>query len=449
MPLPFLIGGLAAIGSALAGAGAAAAGVAAAGAAAVGGAAAAVGGAAAAGAAAVGGAAAAAGTAIASSAVGSAAIGAMSAVGGAVGTAAAAASSVPVIGAAAGTISTIATGTAAGAAAVGTVATTGVIGAATGISGAAKLSEASDIKDEALASYRSEKRHFEAVQEETNSMLKSLGEDKLKIWESFERFSVMYSKIKNPPVMDGAVKEESLSLDPDELDHIRAVAASAKDILSGGITGIAAGGLVSCATLGGVAGTVFASTGTAISTLSGAAATNATLAALGGGSLAAGGAGMAGGVAVLGGLTVAPMLMVGGIMLNSKGSQALETANDIKRESRRAVEKMEDSEIELNKVRILAEKIQKELKILNTFYGRFMERMEDIVLQKTDYRKFSYEEKRTLEKTVLSLKLLKQLSMQNILDPEHQNTVLTSEVDQTLQASVTAREEKLGMEYAS
>lgn len=46
-----------------------------------------------------------------------------------------------------------------------------------------------------------------------------------------------------------------------------------------------------------------ASTGTAISSLSGAAATNATLAWLGGGSLAAGGGGMAAGSVVLGTIT--------------------------------------------------------------------------------------------------------------------------------------------------
>lgn len=47
-----------------------------------------------------------------------------------------------------------------------------------------------------------------------------------------------------------------------------------------------------------------ASTGTAISTLSGVAATKATLAWLGGGALAAGGLGVAGGAVVLGAITV-------------------------------------------------------------------------------------------------------------------------------------------------
>jgi hypothetical protein len=51
-----------------------------------------------------------------------------------------------------------------------------------------------------------------------------------------------------------------------------------------------------------------ASTGVAISGLSGVAATNATLAWFGGGALAAGGAGMAGGAAVLGGLFAVPLV---------------------------------------------------------------------------------------------------------------------------------------------
>lgn len=56
-----------------------------------------------------------------------------------------------------------------------------------------------------------------------------------------------------------------------------------------------------------------ASTGTAIGTLSGAAATNAILAWFGGGSLAAGGGGIAAGTAVLGGLVAIPVIAITGI----------------------------------------------------------------------------------------------------------------------------------------
>jgi membrane protein implicated in regulation of membrane protease activity len=70
--------------------------------------------------------------------------------------------------------------------------------------------------------------------------------------------------------------------------------------LVGGTTALGAWGLVS------LIGS--ASTGTAISSLSGVAATNATLAWFGGGSLATGGAGMAGGFWVLGGIVAAPVV---------------------------------------------------------------------------------------------------------------------------------------------
>lgn len=70
-----------------------------------------------------------------------------------------------------------------------------------------------------------------------------------------------------------------------------------------------------------------ASTGTAISTLSGAAATNATLAWLGGGSIAAGGGGMAMGTMVLGGIVAGPALAIFGHVLGARAETALAEAN--------------------------------------------------------------------------------------------------------------------------
>ncbi len=88
-----------------------------------------------------------------------------------------------------------------------------------------------------------------------------------------------------------------------------AIAAMDKALVgaSGALSGAAAG--VGAWTL--VSAVGVASTGTAISTLSGAAATSATMAWFGGGALAAGGGGMVAGTLVLTGVAVIPALTVG------------------------------------------------------------------------------------------------------------------------------------------
>lgn len=66
-----------------------------------------------------------------------------------------------------------------------------------------------------------------------------------------------------------------------------------------------------------------AGTGTPIAALSGAAAQNATLAVLGGGTLASGGGGMALGALALNFVMVGPALLVGGLALNAGGERQL------------------------------------------------------------------------------------------------------------------------------
>ncbi len=83
------------------------------------------------------------------------------------------------------------------------------------------------------------------------------------------------------------------------------------------------GGAITVATSIGVA-----STGTAISSLSGAAATNAMLAWFGGGAIAAGGGGMALGAAVLGGITFLPALAIRGFFAASEGEKAMTKARE-------------------------------------------------------------------------------------------------------------------------
>lgn len=80
------------------------------------------------------------------------------------------------------------------------------------------------------------------------------------------------------------------------------------------VTGAGAAAIASAATMATVAAYGTAGTGVAISTLSGAAATNASLAVLGGGTVAAGGGGVATGALVLSGGTAAVALAAAGAL---------------------------------------------------------------------------------------------------------------------------------------
>lgn len=441
---PVVLPAAAAVGAA--GAAAAAAGTAAASTA--------VGGAVVSAATAVGGAATALGTAAASSAVGTAVTGTMGAIGTGIGAVAGAAEAVPVIGGVAANIAGV-TGTAAGATAVGTIATTGAVGTANAVSGVNKRIKASDIKQEAMSDYHEERGKLEKTQNSTNKKLEELGELKVKAWgEGYPRFCEMYSKVKLPPNSKGEVAlEGNLSLTPEDLREIKALGIGIKEAVQTGAAGYVAGSLVGLAAQSGAASmAVFASTGTAISSLSGAAATNATLAQLGGGALgsSAGALGVAGGKAVMTGLTAAPLLMVEGILFNVKGNKVLDSAYDIKWEADKAVGTMKSMESELRKLSRLSQKVQDELQQLYDVYLRLIVQAERTVERTTEYINFTAAEKMNFQKTCLAIKLISVLSKQDLLDKAKEgemNKVLDKETKATLQTVQQAAENgKLLME---
>lgn len=138
--------------------------------------------------------------------------------------------------------------------------------------------------------------------------------------------------------LDPTVLRQATRLDLNATDfadaRVTEVIAGLSGLAGRGLAGVAGGGAAGAgaawAAFSATAAWGTASTGAAISGLYGVAATNATLAALGGGALAAGGAGIAGGVAVLTGIVAAPALILAGIGVVVAGrrsrSQALSLA---------------------------------------------------------------------------------------------------------------------------
>ncbi|WP_328434229.1 hypothetical protein [Streptomyces sp. NBC_00425] len=86
-----------------------------------------------------------------------------------------------------------------------------------------------------------------------------------------------------------------------------------------------------------------ASTGAAISGLAGAAAESATLAFLGGGSLASGGGGMALGATVLNFVTIGPALLVGGLLVKGQGTKALTRAGEFEAKIAVAIAELDET----------------------------------------------------------------------------------------------------------
>lgn len=129
----------------------------------------------------------------------------------------------------------------------------------------------------------------------------------------FMRFVALAESISGAPGPERLDEEETESTGGETPAAISIEAMSAgianaiRGAAAGGAAGVAAGGAAAYGAFTAAALFGSASTGAAISTLSGVAATNATLALLGGGTLAAGGAGMAGGILLLTGMVAAPV----------------------------------------------------------------------------------------------------------------------------------------------
>ena len=156
-----------------------------------------------------------------------------------------------------------------------------------------------------------------------------------------------------------------------------------------------------------------ASTGTAIASLSGAAATNATLAWLGGGSLAAGGMGMAGGMAVLGGIVVGPAVALAGLVMDSKAEENLTAANQYRRECDQAIEQMKTAQEALQAIQDRADELQH---IIEKTTKRFNQ-----VKNKLN-AKFCQDER--MKTFIILGKQLKELLDMPILDKENQDNVI-------------------------
>jgi hypothetical protein len=161
------------------------------------------------------------------------------------------------------------------------------------------------------------------------------------------------NKIKEYQLLDG------IGLDTKTIEKMETLDMKAGEALKStavtGVLGTAAALGTPALVTGTVAALATASTGTAISGLSGAAASNAVLAWLGGGSLAAGGGGVAAGTAVLAGITVGATagvaLLAVGTMASAFYAKKLTESKEYERDVAIAVAEIEKAWVIMNAIR--------------------------------------------------------------------------------------------------
>lgn len=215
-------------------------------------------------------------------------------------------------------------------------------GVVTGAKGVAKIREAQKKAEEAQALYEEATQLTEKKFKATQALAEEYAQLQLQVHlETVQRFVDLIECIGQQVSQSDMKFLEGLEgFSPEQFQEYKTAALEAKRFATGGLqaAGAAYAAGQGTITLVGLFGT--ASTGTAISGLSGAAAWNATLAWLGGGSLATGGGGMALGSMILGGIAVGPALMIGGFVLRGQGEKALAEAQSYVSEANVAIAKL-------------------------------------------------------------------------------------------------------------
>lgn len=286
----------------------------------------------------------------------------------------------------------------------------GAAGVGSGIRGGMKMKEANETMKLADSRHKKNISRFEKQSKKTSEQMDKVGQEELRILNSFEAFTQVFEKIHNKPQFK-TFDKAGVVLPQYNAEELKKVSVGA-GLLLGGIGGAAVGTAGGFAAAGATTAAVMAlgtaSTGTAITSLSGVAASNAALAALGGGSIAAGGGGMALGSAILGGATLGVGLLVGGIIFNITGSSLSNKADEAWSQMKKAEGEIDKICLYLDNLFNYAEKFYSTLTKVNRLYIEHFEKLRTIVEVdgKTNWNMFTSEEQVMTQNTALLVGVL-------------------------------------------
>lgn len=316
----------------------------------------------------------------------------------------------------------------------------GTVGVGSGIHGAVKMKDANDTMKLAQNLHKENIDYFTTQNEIAIKDMDALGKKELEVLESFQRYSYIFEKIHNKPEFDSYINE-NVKISNCNMKEIKDVSIGAGMLLGGigsAAVGTAGGFAAAGATTAAVMAFGTASTGTAIASLTGVAATNATLAALGGGALAAGGGGMALGTAVLGASTVGVGLMIGGIIFNVVGGSLSNKADEAYNQVRKEREEINEICEYLSQLSETAKKYMASISRVYEVYQEQVNVLGYIVnnLNKEKWEEFTEKERMVAKNTVLLVNLLYQMAKVQIVleesDDSKINVINKKEIKQNM-----------------
>ncbi|MBU5419531.1 hypothetical protein KQI11_05275 [Acetanaerobacterium sp. MSJ-12] len=283
---------------------------------------------------------------------------------------------------------------------IGVAAATGMFGIGNTVKAGVDAKNAKRINKSANELVQEATDYLNAQRHACGNSLTNLGSEKIAVLNgTISDFLDVFTQIKNVDFREseGLDELQRLHIDEKEFVELRKMVNFAGNVAGGAVAGTAGGALVAFGAYGAAQALAFASTGTAISALSGAAATNATLAFFGGGSLAAGGLGMAGGTLVLGGLVAGPALLVMGLIAGKAAKKGLDQAYTNRAETVQIAAQLNTASLQCETIRRRTYVFYNLLARLDTYFMPLIYKMSDIAkAEGDDYSKYSADSKKII-----------------------------------------------------
>jgi hypothetical protein len=321
-----------------------------------------------------------------------------------------------------------------------------LLGVGKGVKAAVDTKDANDYNRWANSEISDAKKCLKVCRKASNTALEALGGKKLFVLDKgITRFVSAFERLQNVELeaSPGFDELKKFRLDKQALMELKEMGSYAGSILGGAASGAVGGALAAFGAYSGVMFFGAASTGTAIATLSGVAATNATLAFLGGGSLAAGGLGMAGGAMVLGGLVAGPALAIMGFIIGAKASENLDKARSNYIEAKKAAEELNVASLLCNGIRRRAVMFERLLIRLEAIFIPLVFQTEAIIAScGVNWQKYGTDEKKTIAAAASIAKAIKSVLDTPILSEDgkltEESEKIAGEIKQILARQVAA-----------